>query len=194
MSGLLPELAGGPSERTMKRDKQTESPLPGHEQAACPWDDLDESGSALTVDDFLTTLISHAGNALRRTITLPYAEQFGLSVSEWRMLSVLAQARQLPFAELVRQSATDKAQVSRTLRLLESRDLVAIQAEGLTPRKKLTCLITQGGLALYGQVMPLAQRRQAAMIRQLSAEERGAVYRALKKLRALCASPDGEGD
>lgn len=152
----------------------------------CPWELLDESGSALTVNDFVTTLVSHAGNALRRTITLPYAEQFGLTVSEWRMLSVLAHARELPFAELVVQAASDKAQVSRTLRLLETRGLVSMRAEGHTPRKRLTCVITEAGMALYREVMPIAQRRQAAMILQLSPEERGAVYRALKKLRALC--------
>ena len=163
----------------------------------CPWAELDEAGNGLTVDNFLTTLMSQTGNALRRTITLPYAEEFGLTVSEWRLLSLLAHAKRLPFAELVLQSTSDKALVSRTLRLLEGRGLVEIQAEGATPRKRLTCLITPAGEALHDQVMPIARQRQAAMIRLLTPEERRVMYRSLRKLHRYCVSTpadDAGGD
>lgn len=172
------------------------APARGRSAAAAtagPWAKLTPSGRALFVGDFLTTLVSYAGNALRRHITLPYAEQFGLTVSEWRMLSVLAHAGELPFSELVMQAATDKAQVSRTLRLMEARGLVKIEVQGRTRGQKLTCLITRQGLALYRRVMPIAQRRQAAMILQLSAQERTVLYRALKKLRQLCEEADQAG-
>lgn len=52
--------------------------------------------------------------------------------------------------------------------------------------KKLDCLITAAGRALHGQVLPVAQRAQADMIRQLGLKERRAVYGAMKKLRDLC--------
>ena len=82
---------------------------------------------------------------MRRSITLPYAQEFGLTVPEWRLLSLLAHAKSLPFAELVVQSTSDKALVSRTLRLLEKRGFVELRAEGNTPRKALTCSITPAG-------------------------------------------------
>jgi DNA-binding MarR family transcriptional regulator len=175
--------------KRMRPSKPGEALPDDSERHSCPWDELDESGSTLTVNDFLTTMVIQAGNALRRTITVAYAEQFGLSVSEWRILSVLAQAGQLPFTELVIQSATDKAQVSRTLRLLESRGLVEIRGTASAAGKKLSCLITPQGEGLYAQVMPIARRRQADLIRRLSPEERGAMYRALRKLRQLCEAP-----
>jgi DNA-binding MarR family transcriptional regulator len=165
--------------------------LPTHGDSlsqACPWDDVDEAGSGLAVDDFITTVTGLASNALRRHVTLAYAEQFGLSVSEWRMLSVLAEARDLPFSELVQRSATDKGQVSRTLRLMEERGLVALRTEGVIPRKKVLCRITPEGLTLYQQIMPIARRRQAAMIRQLGRQERRALYGALRRLRELCGN------
>ncbi|RZL87510.1 MAG: MarR family transcriptional regulator [Variovorax sp.] len=157
--------------------------------AACPWADLDETGDDLGVDDFLTTLMSRASNALRRHITVPYAEQHGLTVSEWRILSVLAHAGQLPFMELVSRSETDKAQVSRTLRLLESRDLLALKTEQQGGRKWQICLITAQGQALYEQVIPLARRRQASVILQLAPEERAVLYHALKTLRRIAKAP-----
>lgn len=162
-------------------------------KADCPWAQLDEQGNGLDVDDFLTTMLSQLVNALRRTVTLPYAEQFELTVPEWRLLALLAHARQLPFAELVQQSTSDKALVSRTLRLLEGRGLVKLDAEGNTPRKRLICSITPAGLALHEQVMPLARKGQAEVIRLLEPEERRAMYQALRKLHGLCVTP-GRGD
>jgi len=161
------------------------APRPGAEGVESPWANLEEGGASLAIDDFLTTMMSHASNALRRAITVPYAEQAGLTVSEWRMLSVLAEARQLPFMELVARAAADKAQVSRTLRLLEGRGLLSLQAEQLGARKWQTCRISPLGQALYEQVIPLARQRQAAVIRQLSADDRMVLYRALKTLRRI---------
>ena len=48
----------------------------------------------------------------------------------------------LAFSDLVKQSTSDKALVSRTLKLLEGRGLVELQAEGNTPRKKVYCAVT----------------------------------------------------
>jgi hypothetical protein len=99
------------------------------EPAGNPWTALDEAGSGLTVDAFLTTLMSQVGNALRRTITVPYADAAELTVSEWRLLALIAHAGELPFSALVVQSTSDKALVSRTLRLLEERGLVQEERE-----------------------------------------------------------------
>ena len=98
---------------------------PSENSSSTPWTDLDAQGTGLTVEAFITTLVSQVGNALRRTVTVPYAEQFGLTVSEWRLLSLVAHAGKIAFNNLVEQSTSDKALVSRTLKLLESRKLVA---------------------------------------------------------------------
>jgi DNA-binding MarR family transcriptional regulator len=159
-----------------------------------PWTELDEAGTGLTVDAFITTLMSQVGNALRRVVTLPYADQFGLSVSEWRLLALLAHAESLAFSDLVQQSTSDKALVSRTLKLLESRGLVDLRGEGNTPRKKVFCSITPAGRALHAEAIPIARQRQAEAIRVLSPSERDAMYRALVKLREYCrVEEEGRG-
>lgn len=126
-----------------------------------PWTDLDEAGTGLTVDNFLTTMLSQLITSLRHTVTLPYAEQFDLTVPEWRILALLAHARQL-----------------------EARGLVTLESEGNTPRKKLFCSVTEAGIALHDRVMPLARQAQAEVIRRLAPEERRAVYLGLRKLLA----------
>lgn len=169
------------------------TPFSPSDEARTPWHELDEAGTGLTVDAFITTMMSQVGNALRRTITLPYADQFGLSVSEWRLLSLVAHAGRVAFSDLVLQSSSDKALVSRTLKLLEGRGLVALEAEGNTPRKKIYCVVTPEGKDLHAQAIPIARARQAEAIRSLPVEERDAMYRALLKLRAWCKEKEGEG-
>lgn len=165
-------------------------PSPAH----TPWHDLDEAGSTLTVDAFITTMLSEVGNALRRTLTQTYAQQFDLSVSEWRVLSLVAHAGQIAFSELVVRSTSDKALVSRTLKLLEQRGLVQLQSEGNTPRKKVFCAVTAAGQALHDQAIPIARQRQAAAIRTLAPDERDAMFGALVKLRAYCREAEGGGE
>jgi len=151
-----------------------------------PWDTLDESGQSLAVGDFITTMFSHTANGLRRTITVPYAEAADLTVSEWRMLSVLAHAGSLPFTDLVQQAVADKAQVSRSMRLLETRGLVQMKADDPSTKRKLTCYITKKGQRMYEEVMPIAQRAQAAMLLSLSPQERHTLYVVLRKLMQRC--------
>ncbi|WP_418515125.1 MarR family winged helix-turn-helix transcriptional regulator [Delftia sp. PS-11] len=164
------------------------SPFPPEASAPTgnPWIALDEAGSGLTVDDFLTTLMSQVGNALRRTITVPYADAAELTVSEWRLLALIAHAGELPFSALVVQSTSDKALVSRTLRLLEERGLVALQAQGSTPRKRILCTITAAGRQLHDEVMPMARKHQAAALHVLTVQEREVLYRTLHKLHGYC--------
>lgn len=186
MAGKAVAFPQNPAMRHDTRDNTPPTPPAPPEKTLCPWADLPADGDALAVHDFLTTLFSHTSNALRRAITLPYAARFELSVSEWRILSVLAHAGTLPFAELVELAAADKAQVSRAMRLLGERGLVEMQAPGAKSRKGLVCLMTERGQALYEEVIPIARRSQAAMILSLSREERSMLYAVLGKLRRQC--------
>lgn len=155
-----------------------------------PWDKLATDGRGLEVPDFLTTLVVNTGNALKRHVTLPYAREFGLSMAEWRILSVLAHAREIPFSRLVVAAATDKGQLSRMLRSMQERGLVKTVSEGAGSRKRVTCFVSPQGLKLYNQVMPIARKRQAEMIGHLSLDERRAIYGALRRLQSLCGPQD----
>ncbi len=171
------------------------APVSSQERAGRnPWADLDEAGTGLSVDDFITTMISRTSTALRRALTGSYAGASGLTISEWRMLSVLAHAKEMTFPDLVVAAVADKAQVSRTLRLMQERGLVAVEKEGSNPRwQVMRCKMTPEGTALYRKVMPQARRTQAAMIRQLEPADRAAMYRALKLLRQVCEDSAGAG-
>lgn len=192
-----PAPTRAPSRASPRARAASASPAPGpgsSQEPANPWADLDETGAGLSVDDFITTMVSRASTALRRALTGDYAGRSGLSISEWRMLSVLAHAKEMTFPDLVVASVADKAQVSRTLRLMQERGLVAVEKEGSNPRwQVMRCKMTPAGTALYRKVMPQARRTQAAMIRLLEPGDRAALYRALKLLRQVCEASGGAG-
>lgn len=151
----------------------------------CPWSDLDPSGEDLVVHDFLTTRLSTLMSSLRRQVTLPYAKSFDLSIAQWRVLSLVAHAGTLPFGELVVQSTSDKALVSRTVRTLEERGLLTIRPETRAAKKKIACTITPEGRALYDDAIKVARKRQADMILSLTREEREALFAVVVKLQGI---------
>lgn len=163
----------------------TKTPNPSASRAsdASPWTEPASDGSNLTVDKFPSTMIVQLANILRREVTTQYAEAFGLTVSEWRLLSLIARFSPLPFGELVRLSSSDKALVSRTVRTLEERGFCTLKPEPGGNRKKLVCVATEKGLALNRTVMPVAQRYQVNVLQQLTPDERTGLYAALMKLR-----------
>lgn len=149
-----------------------------------PWTDPGLDGEDLVVHDFLTTRLSALMGSLRRQVTMPYASSHGLSIAEWRVLSLVAHAGILPFGYIVTQSASDKAQVSRVVRQLERRGLLATQPSSDSPRKKIDCLITPAGKTLHDRVIVVARKRQAQVISILAPTEREALFAIIEKLQA----------
>jgi DNA-binding MarR family transcriptional regulator len=149
----------------------------------CPWADVHEDGANLTVDNFPTTLIVTLANSLRRTVTVPYAEQFDLKVSEWRLLSLLMHYVAVPFGELVALSGSDKALVSRALRMLQERGYVELRP--MRGKGKPCYRVTRSGRALHAKVIPVARAHQVQVLSVLTQEERVVLYTALKKLHAV---------
>lgn len=161
------------------------APEPGI--ADCPWADIGADGANLTVDNFPTTLIVTLANSLRRTVTVPYAEQFDLTVSEWRLLSLLMHYVAAPFGELVALSGSDKALVSRALRMLQQRGFVELRQ--LRGQDKPHYRVTRRGRALHDKVIPVARAHQARVLAALTQDERVVLFNTLKKLHAAFGTP-----
>lgn len=157
----------------------------------CPWTDLEPDGEGLTVHDFLTKRLSGIMGALRKQVTLPYARAFDLSIVEWRILSLIAHSGAIPFGELVMQSTSDKALVSRGVRALEQRGLILTRPETEQARKRIACAITPAGEELHARAIKVARQRQAEVICRLTREERGQLFAILEKLQASLGAETG---
>lgn len=166
-----------------------------------PWVALSRNGANLHIEDFLTFRLTRLSNALRNNMTKRYLEEFDLSLPEWRLLALVTRFSPLRFSELTNRSSMDKGQVSRTLRVMTKRGLTKTKiiaqrgsrsAEALAAPVSVS--ITPKGKALYKSVLPVAQRRQAAMLQTLNDSERVALYQTLDKLFAVIGDPDAGQD
>jgi DNA-binding MarR family transcriptional regulator len=146
-----------------------------------PWKDIENARGNLSVFDFPSTLMSIVGSLIRKEVTQKYIENAGLSFVEWKILSVLTGGRIYSFQEVEHLASTDKSLVSKTLRMLEGKQLITIKDRGNKGKKQLTCMITESGELLNSKTMQEAQSSQLSLLSQLTDEERLHMFNALQK-------------
>lgn len=141
-------------------------------------------GANLEVDDFLSFRVTHLSTVLLRISTRRYLLKYGLSLPEWRVLTMLVRHGPGTTRELRDASKMDKGQMSRALLALERRNLVR-RSQDATHELRHLLEISEQGLVLYRRIMPTAQRVQAALLRQLTIDERKTLDSVIDKLNAV---------
>lgn len=157
-------------------------------RAACPWTDPGADGAGLELEDFPTFMLNRLSNALQTQAVRVYSEKVGLAPTEWRLLARLSRSAPMNFGDLCRMSFLDKGHVSRTLRDLQERGLVNVEADPSHGRRQIVD-ITRDGRALVRRAMPVARREQMRLLAELDAGQRKAMYASLRKLLALVGEP-----
>lgn len=174
------------------KQKPQQRPRDTGRKGACPWVGIAANGSNLNIDEFLTFRITRLSNALRTNLTKRYLEEFDLSIPEWRLLALVTRFSPVRFSELTSRSSMDKGQVSRTLQVMTKRGLTKMKVVKQRGSRSAAALaapvivsVAPKGKALYKAVLPVARRRQAEILRQLSETDRLTLYTTLDKLFAL---------
>jgi DNA-binding MarR family transcriptional regulator len=154
------------------------------------WADLGLDGEKLSVPNFPAFHIIRLAALTKNHLTRPYLDQFGLSLPEWRLLSLLATNAAMPFSEVTTRTYMDKGQVSRTLRSVHKKGYVSIEsaagerkaaASGVSPRVIIS--ITPEGKALFEALLPIARKQQMRLINLLSQEERTVFLDVVQRLQ-----------
>lgn len=134
-------------------------------------------------------MLNRLANTVQTQAVRVYSEKVGLAPTEWRLLARLSRSAPMNFGDLCRMSFLDKGHVSRTLRDLQERGLVKVEADPTHGRRQIVD-ITRAGRALVRRAMPIARREQMRLLAPLDSSERRAMYAGLRKMLALV----GEGD
>ncbi|SEO38887.1 DNA-binding transcriptional regulator, MarR family [Salinihabitans flavidus] len=122
----------------------------------------------------LAAINEKAGNALFR-------EQFGLTLTEWRVLGVTQAMQCVPFNQLYRYLVMDKGQLSRTVKALGKRDLIEILPSE-TDARQIQIRTTQAGRDLHDRALVYTQERNEVTVETLTPEECAEFMRILKKI------------
>jgi len=140
---------------------------------------------------FLPYQLSIASNAVSGRIALEYRTRWGLSVPEWRVMAVLGDSGPLTQRDLTSSTLMDKVAVNRACKVLEDRQLA-----GRTPNKEdgrsHLLELTDDGLEMHGQIMPLAKEMERRIFDGFSEEELDQFRAMLEKLHAQTAGVDAD--
>lgn len=132
--------------------------------------------------NFLPYQLSITSNAVSGRIALEYRTRFGLSVPEWRVMAILGDSGPLTQRQLTQLTLMDKVAVNRACKVLEERGLAVREPNSADGRSHLLQL-TSSGVAMHGQIMPLALDMEAQLFAGFDAAEREQFVTLLKRVR-----------
>jgi DNA-binding MarR family transcriptional regulator len=144
----------------------------------------------LVLDDFIPYRLSVASNSVSDAIARAYEALFGLSIPEWRLVAVIAEA-----ADGITQQAIgtatrmDKVTVSRAAIALTGRGLLARRDNPADRRSHLLDL-TGAGRRLYAAVAPEALALERRLFSQLDSAELAAFVATLRRIEAAARALD----
>ena len=135
----------------------------------------------LLLERFVPYRLSVLTNTVSRALARSYAERFGLTIPQWRVVAVLGRESPLSARDLGERTVMDKVTVSRALQALIADRRVA-RATDRDDRRRAVLRLTPSGRALYRRIVPLARRYEAKLLQVLGGRERRDLDRLLSRL------------
>ena len=117
--------------------------------------------------------------------------KFGMSLGEWRVLGAIQAYAPVTLAGLARELYQDKGQLSRTIKALSGRGLVA-SAHDARDKRNLFFRLTPTGKRWHDRMLAFAADRNAHLVDGLKAKERAELFRLLAKLATATAAAYAE--
>ena len=138
----------------------------------------------LVLDDFIPYRLSVTSNLVSDSIARTYDALFGLTVPEWRLIAVVAEAGPITQGAIGARTRMDKVTVSRAGVALVGRGLLARAAHQGDRRSHLLDL-TPAGRDLYAQVAPKALELERRVFAHFTPEEVAAFTAMLRRIEAV---------
>jgi DNA-binding MarR family transcriptional regulator len=151
-----------------------------------------EPGLLLDLERYVPAFITFIANKLSNSATVFYQKNFGVNVTEWRIMSLLAIEPGIPASRICHVIGFDKGPVSRTLSLLQKRGLVAIRTapdDGRTHSISLTAK----GRATHDKVIVAALERERRLLSVLRKDEREVLIDLLRRVHGNLDAVKGVG-
>src|SRR5882757_9680757 len=128
------------------------------------------AGQVLDLDRYVPALVTFIANKLSRSATVLYQKRFGVNVTEWRILALLALEPEISAARICHVIGFDKGPVSRTLAVMEQSGLVTIRTDESDGRTHAISL-TSKGRTTHDQVIAAALERERRLLSCLRRDE-----------------------
>jgi DNA-binding MarR family transcriptional regulator len=149
--------------------------------AARPRAETDGAGPVLDLSRYVPGLLTFLANKLSRGASALYQREFGVNVTEWRIMSQLALEPGIPAGRICQVIGFDKGPVSRSLATMARKGILTIEVDRADARRRVITL-TEGGRALHDRIIAVALERERRLLACLSPEERERLLDALNAL------------
>ncbi len=132
----------------------------------------------LDTSTYVPALLSTLNNRLTSGASDLYLTYFGIGINEWRILTVLARWPECNAKFVSEESATHVSVISRSLREMQNKGLVDIDAS--VWQRSLS--LTPQGQALYDQIARVALIRESLLLEGFTPEDKEVLLDLLKRL------------
>ena len=136
-----------------------------------------------SVTDLLSSRLLRLSNTLGLYSSRRYRSQFGVTLPEWRVLSIIALQKTTSARDISLTLATDKAWVGLTVQKLERRGFVRRVSDKRDARRTLVSL-TKQGQQVHDAIMLNALRRQKRLLSKLTDDDAQRLIASLEQLQA----------
>jgi DNA-binding MarR family transcriptional regulator len=137
----------------------------------------------LKLESFLPYRLSLLSNTVSSNIAATYQDKFGISMAQWRIMAVLTEYPDTSADDVCQRTQIEKSVVSRAIARLLERHLVNREIDEDDKRRSILQL-SETGLTVYDEVMPMSAAFEKKLLAVLSKEERKSLSILLDKLQA----------
>lgn len=141
----------------------------------------DAPENALELEKFLPYRLSIVAQTVSGALARQYADRFGLTVPQWRVMAVLGRFQPISANGVCEKTVMDKVAVSRAVAAMLKRGLIE-RAVDKADRRRSALRLTRRGRAVHRQIVPLALDYERRLLGGLSLQERTALHAALDRL------------
>ena len=154
--------------------------------------DKKDDAAIFRLRDFLPFRLAVMGDQVSRVFSKMYQNLYDLSLTEWRLLAVIAEHGSLSPTAAGQASAMDKVKVTRASQGLAAKGLVRRSRD---PRdgRGLLLRLTRKGAVVHAKVVPHAAHLEARLFDDLSRADRASLERLLSKVMTSLETAEAGG-
>ncbi|KAA9153246.1 winged helix-turn-helix transcriptional regulator [Amycolatopsis acidicola] len=129
-------------------------------------------------DDYVPAYLSLISNALSWGGSRLFLRLHGVGINEWRVLSAIVNAPGSTATRIGEELGLNKSVVSRSIQLLQTRDLVTV--ENFEGRRGLR--LTEAGHDLHDHLLVISLKREELLLSGFSEEEKALLMSFLRRM------------
>lgn len=119
---------------------------------------------------FVPYRLSILSNIVSSTIAVAYRDEFGLSVTEWRIMAVLGEFPGVSGEEVSMKTQIEKSMLSRAIQKLLQRNLIERSIDSKDRRKQVLKLSATGE-KIYHQIVPMSLEYETELLKCFNDQE-----------------------